>query len=131
MKHSKTLDIMVLLLEIPYLSFQNHLAIVTYKRHQRLLNMTGHHVNNIVDTLDQAYTMFVNLIKIISGQTQNQRIFIRSILPLEGILGFLFGTADQKDLDEIKKNIKIIYENQIKQGKVLDDSISITNILGP
>ena len=45
-----------------------------------------------------------------------------------GILSFLFGTADQGVLDEIKKNVKIIHENEFKQGKVLDDIISITNI---
>ena len=70
----------------------------------------------------------VNLIKIVRGQTQNQRISKRSILPLWGILCFHFGTADQKHLNEIKKNVEIIYKNQIKQGKVLDDIISITNI---
>ena len=80
------------------------------------------------DTLDQIYTKFVNLIKIMKGQTLNHKIAKRPILPLEGILIFLFGTADKRDLDEIKINVKIIYGNQIKQGEVLDDTISITNI---
>ena len=58
--------------------------------------MTWHDVNNKVGTLDQAYTHFVNQIKIMRGQAQNQRISKRSILTLEGILNFPFGTADQK-----------------------------------
>ena len=62
------------------------------------------------------------------GQTQNQRISKRSILPMGGILNYLLETADQKDLDKIKKMVNTIYENQIKQGKVLDDIISISNI---
>ena len=62
------------------------------------------------------------------GQTQNHKISKGSILPLGGILSFLFGTADKRDLDEIKRNVKILYDNQIKQGEVLDDIISITNI---
>ena len=86
--------------------------------------MTWHDVNIPVDTLDQAYTKFVNLLKIMRGQTQNQRIFQRSILPLGGILSFLFGTAYQKDLEEIRKNVKIIYENQ----KVLDNVTAMTDI---
>ena len=49
-------------------------------------------------------------------------------MPLGGILSFLFGTADERDLDEVKRNVKILYNNQIKQGEVLDDIISIRNI---
>ena len=44
------------------------------------------------------------------------------------MLSFLFGTADKRDLDEVKRNVKILYDNQIKQGEVLDDIISITII---
>ena len=50
-----------------YISSQNHLRDGTDKRHQRLLNMTWHDVNNTADTLDQIYTKFVNLVKIMKG----------------------------------------------------------------
>ena len=85
-------------------------------------------MNNTADSLDQIYTNFVNLVKIMKGQTLNHKISKRSILPLGGILSFLLGTADKRDLDEVKRNVKILYDNQIKQGEVLDDIISITNI---
>ena len=49
-------------------------------------------------------------------------------MPLGGILSFLFGTADERDLDEVKRNVKILYNNQIKQGEVLDDIVSTINI---
>ena len=52
----------------------------------------------------------------------------RSLLPLGGLFSFLFGTADQNDLDEIKKNVKTIYDNQMKQAEVLGDIVSITNV---
>ena len=108
--------------------FSGSLRDVTDRRHQRLLNMTWHDVNNTADSLDQIYTNFVNLVKIMKSQTLNHKISKRSILPLQGILSFLFGTVDKRDLDEVKRNVKILYDNQIKQGEVLDDTISITNI---
>ena len=77
--------------------------------------MTWHDVNNTANSLEQIYTL-------------NHKIFKRSILPLGGILSFLFGTADKRDLDEVKRNVKILFDNQIKHGEVLDDIISITNI---
>ena len=44
--------------------FSESLGDVTDKRHQRLLDMTWHNMNNTADTLDQIYTRFANLIKI-------------------------------------------------------------------
>ena len=41
---------------------------------------------------------------------------------------YFFGTADQEDLDEIKRDVKTIYNNQMKQAEVLSDIISITNV---
>ena len=108
--------------------FPESLRDVTDKRHQRLLNMTWHDVNNTADMLDKIYTKFFNLGKIKKGQTLDHKISKRSILPLGGILSFLFLTADKRDLDEIKRNVTILYDNQIKQDEVLDDIISITNI---
>ena len=77
--------------------FSESLRDVIDKRHQRLLNMTWHDVNNTADSLDQTYTKFVNLVKIMKGQTLSHKISKRSILLLGGILSFLFGTADERE----------------------------------
>ena len=90
--------------------------------------MTWYDVNNTADTLDQIYTKCVNLIKLMKGQTLNLKISKRSILPLGELLSFHFSTIDKRDLDEIKRDVKILNDNQIKQAEVLDDIISITNI---
>ena len=108
--------------------FSESLRHVTDERHQRLFNMTWHDMNNTEDNLDQIYTRFVSLIKSMRGQTQNDEISKSSILPLGGIFSFLFGTADKRDIDEINRNVKILYNNQIKKGEVLDDIVSIINI---
>ena len=52
----------------------------------------------------------------------------RSILPLEELFNFLFGTADQKDIDMIKRQVKDLYSNQLAEKKVFEDVISVTNI---
>ena len=52
----------------------------------------------------------------------------RSILPLGELFNFLFGTADQKDIDMIKEQVKDLYSNQLAEKKVLEDVISVTNI---
>ena len=45
-----------------------------------------------------------------------------------GLFSFLFGTADQNDLDEIKKDVQTIYDNQMTQAEVLNDIVSISNV---
>ena len=87
--------------------FSESLGDITDKRHQILLNMTWYDVNNTADSLDQIYTNFVNLVKIMKGQTLSHKISKRSFLPLGGILSFLLGTAWKRDLDEFKRNVKI------------------------
>ena len=52
----------------------------------------------------------------------------RSLLPLGGLFGFLFGTADQADLDALKVGVKQLYQNQMDQTNVLNDIITITNV---
>ena len=51
-----------------------------------------------------------------------------SPLPLGGLFNFLFGTADQKDIDLLKQEVKVLYEYQVDQEKILNDIISVTNI---
>ena len=52
----------------------------------------------------------------------------RSLLPFGGLFSFLFGTADQSDLDSLKAHIKQLYQNQMDQTNVLNDVMSITNV---
>ena len=56
------------------------------------------------------------------------RRFKRSPLPLGGLFSFLFGTADQSDVDSLKADAKQLYENQIDQTQILDEIVTITNI---
>ena len=52
----------------------------------------------------------------------------RCRLPLGSLFSFLFGTDDQKDLDEVKRDVKTIYDNQMNQSEVLSDIVSTTNV---
>ena len=76
-------------------------------------------INEITLTQNEAY----NLI----DHTEQPRTK-RSIHPLEGLFNFLFGSADQKDIDMIKQQGRDLYSNQLAEKKVLDDVISVTNI---
>ena len=49
-------------------------------------------------------------------------------LPLSVLFNFLFGTADQKDIDLLKQQVKELYENQVDQEEILNDIISVANI---
>ena len=60
------------------------------------------------------------------GHIQNRNK--RSLLPLGGLFGFLFGTADQADLDAVKTDIKQLYRNQMDQTNILNDIITTTNV---
>ena len=51
------------------------------------------------------------------------------LLPFGRLFHFLFGTAKDKDVKSMKQDIKRLYDNQISQSKVLNNVISITNIL--
>ena len=53
----------------------------------------------------------------------------RSLLPFGRLFHFLFGPAKDKDIKSMKQDIKRLYVNQISQSKVLNDIISIANIL--
>ena len=53
----------------------------------------------------------------------------RSLLPFGGFFHLLFGTAKDEDVKSMKQDVKRLYDNQITQSKVLNDVISIANIL--
>ena len=52
----------------------------------------------------------------------------RSLLPLGGLFNFVFDTAEQKDMDLLKQQVKELYENQVDQEEILNDIISVANI---
>ena len=93
--------------------------------HKHLIELTRQDVNKSVITLDDTYDKFLQICSHI--QSHNKR-YKRSLLPLGGLFSFLFGTADQKDLDSIKTQVKTIYENQVNQAQVLNDIVTITNV---
>ena len=88
----------------------------------KLLNMTLDDITLALDEITNMQFAASNLI----GHIQNRNK--RSLLPLGGLFGFLFGTADQADLDAVKTNIKQLYQNQMDQTNVLNDIITITNV---
>ena len=53
----------------------------------------------------------------------------RSLLPFGGLFHFLFGPVNHEDVRSMKQNVQKLYDNQINQSKVLNDVISIANIL--
>ena len=88
----------------------------------KLLNMTMDDVTLALDEIINMQTEASNLIGHI--QYRNKR----SRLPLGGLFGFLFGTADQADLDALKVDVKLLYQNQMDQTNVLNDIITIANV---
>ena len=76
------------------------------------ISTTRHEASNLID----------------HALNNNNRRFKRSLLPLGGLLSFLFGTADQSDVDLIKVDVKQLYENQLDQTQILDEIVTITNI---
>ena len=96
-----------------------------HKQHPRyvvLLNMTTDDMSLTLDEILNIQTEASNLITHISNRNK------RSLLPFGGLFGFLFGTANQADLNAIKADVKQLYQNQIDQMNVLNDIISITNV---
>ena len=50
------------------------------------------------------------------------------MLPFGRLFNFLFGTANDEDLQNMKQDIQKLYDNQVDQANVLNDIISITNV---
>ena len=91
-------------------------------RYMKLLNMT---LDDMTLALDEITNMQLEASNLI-GHIQNRNK--RSLLPLGVLFGFLFGTADQADLDAVKTDIRQLYQNRIDQTNVLKDIITITNV---
>lgn len=93
--------------------------------HKHLIELTRQDVNQSIMTLDETYDKFLQICNHIQSHSKRYK---RSLLPLGHLFSFLFGTADQKDLDSIKAQIKTIYDNQVNQAQVLNDIVTITNV---
>ena len=91
-------------------------------RYKKLLNMTFDDLNLALNEILVIQTEASNLI----GHLHNRNKI--SLLPLGGLLSFLFGTGDQADIYGIKANVKQMYQNQMDQTNILNDIITITNV---
>ena len=91
-------------------------------RYAHLARMTKVDLSSIINEITLTQNEAYNLIDHTTQPRTN-----RSILPLGGWFNFIFGTADQKDIDMIKQ-VKDLYSNQLAEKKGLDDVISVTNI---
>jgi hypothetical protein len=94
------------------------------KRYSHILNLTMIDMNSILDEI----TLAQNEAALLIGHLQNSPRSKRSLLPLGGLFHFLFGTGDQKDINQLKDNVQDLYANQLNHKKVLGDVISVTNI---
>ena len=95
-------------------------------RYDHLLNMTIKDLDSVLNEISTTQIEASDLI----DHTQKPRTIRnkRSLLPFSGLFNFLFGTADDEDIDSMKQDIQRLYDNQVGQSKVLNEVITITNI---
>ena len=106
-------------------SIAGSLAHLFDHHHRHLIELTRQDVNKSVMTLDNTYDKFLQICDHIQSHSKRYK---RSLLPFGHFFSFLFGTADQEDLDSIKAQVKTIYDNQVSQAQVLNDIVAITNV---
>ena len=95
-------------------------------KYNQLLSMTLNDLSSAVDQILITRTKVIDLIEHMNNDKNNKHK--RSLLPLGDLFNFLFGTADQKDIDHLKQQVKELYENQVDQEEILNDIISVGNI---
>ena len=95
-------------------------------RHTHLFNMTLDDINMAINEISNTKSEAPNLIDHVHNN--NNRRIKRSLLPLGGLFSFLFGTADQSNVDSLIADLKHLYENQLDLSQVLNEIITITNI---
>ena len=95
------------------------------KTHEHLIGLTVDNINMAIKDITEAHEIFTNISGMVHNENNRNKRFL---LPLGGLFSFLFGTADQDDLDDIKKEVQTIYDNQVHQTEVLNDVISISNV---
>ena len=88
------------------------------KTHEHLIGLTVDNINMAIKDITEAHEIFTNISGMVHNENNRNK---RSLLPLGGLFSFLFGTADQDDLDDN-------YDNQVQQTEVLNDVISISNV---
>ena len=91
-----------------------------------ILNMKLNDLDSVLHEITSTQTEASNLIHHIHKPRNNRNK--RSLLPFGGLFHFLFGTADDEDVESMKHYIQKLYDNQVEQSKVLNDVISITTI---
>ena len=87
-------------------------------RYTCLFNMTLNEINIAKTKISSTRIEASNLID--HALNNNNRRFKRFLPPLGGLFSFLFGTADQLDVDSCKADEKQLYENQIDQTQILE-----------
>ena len=95
-------------------------------RYNHLLSMTSNDLSSALDQINITRTEVSNLIGHMNHDKNNRHK--RSLLPLGGLFNFLFSTADQKDIDLLKQQVKELHENQVDQEETLNNIISVANI---
>ena len=95
-------------------------------RYSLLLNMNMNDINLVLHKITSTQIETLNLIDNVH-RPKDVRMEI-SLLPFNGLFNFLFGTAKDEDVKLMKQDVKQLYDNQIRQSKILNDIISIANI---
>ena len=95
-------------------------------KYNQLLSMTLNDLRSALNQIHITRTEVSDLIGHMNNNKNNRHK--RSLLPLGGLFNFIFGTADQKDIDLLKQQVKELYENQVDQEEILNDIISVANI---
>ena len=96
-------------------------------RYSLLLNMTMDDINLVLSEITSTQIETLNLIDNIHRPKDFRTK--RSLLPFGRLFHFLFGAAKDEDVKSMKQDVKRLYDNQISQSKVLNDVISIANIV--
>ena len=95
-------------------------------RYSLLLNMTMNGINLVLCEITLTQIETLNLIDNVHRPKDFR--MKRSVLPFGRLFHFLFGTAKDEDVKSMKHDVKMLYDNQISQFKVLNDVISTANI---
>ena len=86
-------------------------------KYNQLPSMTPNDFSSALDQIHITRTEVSDLIGHMNQDKSNRHK--RSLLPLGGLFNFLFDTADQKDIDLLKQQVKELYENQVDQEEIL------------
>ena len=73
------------------------------ERYMKLINITGHDLDIATERLNDIHTGFDNLIGKTRNHPSNYGRVNRSLLSLANLVGFIFSTASNSDIKELKK----------------------------